>query len=131
MDSTSVELNGSTIGALSQDDDLVRVTLAPAFLIKTMTGSDERTRWTQNLVLEFTDAEVVSGADIALPAQCQGGDVGENVYTYRDMIPVPLESRGRAHCLLRIQGSDQVLRVQAAGVKLIAEGRPEYVEHIR
>ena len=48
-----------------------------------------------------------------LPREVAGGDVGENVYTYRDMIPVPLQSRGRAHCALKI-GDAGVIRVSGS-----------------
>ena len=62
---------------------------------------------------------------------CAGGDVGENIFTYRDMIPLPLESRGQAHCDLGIEGSDAHIRLQAAAVKLEMEDVPKYIEHIR
>ena len=55
--------------------------------------------------------------------------MGENVYTYRDMIPVPLDSRGRAHCLLRV--GDGIIRVDGAAVRLEMDGVPRYIEHLR
>ena len=55
--------------------------------------------------------------------------MGENVYTYRDMIPVPLDSRGRAHCLLRV--GDGMIRVDGAAVRLEMDGVPRYIEHLR
>jgi hypothetical protein len=64
-----------------------------------------------------------------LPAECTGGDVGENIYTYRDMVPVPLESRGQAHCALRL--ADGMLRVTARSVRLEMQGVPRYIEHLR
>jgi len=78
----------------------------------------------------FEEAEV-QGELPEMPAVCDGGDVGENIYTYRDMIPLPLESRGRAHCNLKFQGTDKKLVVEAEAVKLVMEDRPHYIEHIR
>ena len=130
MDSTSIELRGSKIVAVTIDGETIRVVFEPAYLVKTMTGSVERTRWWQNGVLVFEGAEL--DADEALPelpGECTGGDVGENVYTYRDMIPVPLESQGRAHCTLRV--GERTIRVQATGVRLQMEGVPRYIEHLR
>ena len=57
--------------------------------------------------------------------------MGENIYTYRDMIPVPLESRGSAHCDLALADAEQRIRVQGASLKLVQEGVPKYMEHIR
>jgi hypothetical protein len=99
-------------------------------LIKTMTGSVERTRWWQNGELVFSGAELDGESPLPdLPAECSGGDVGENVYTYRDMIPVPLESVGHAHCDLHVGAAG--IRVQAQGVRLVLEDVAKYIEHIR
>lgn len=132
MDSTSIDLVGSKIVSVKADGDTVRVRFEPAYLIKTMTGSVERTRWWQNGELVFGDAELDDAQALpALPADCAGGDIGENVYTYRDMIPVPLQSAGRAHCDLRVQGSEAPIRIQAGSVSLQLEDVPKYIEHIR
>lgn len=132
MDSTSIDLVGSKIAAVQVDGDQVRVRFEPAYLIKTMTGSVERTRWWQNGELVFGDAELDDQQPLpALPAVCAGGDIGENIYTYRDMVPVPLQSAGRAHCDLRVQDSDLRVRVAGASVRLELEGVAKYIEHLR
>ena len=130
MDATHIDLPGSQIAGVSVDGDTVRIRFEPAYLVKTMTGSVERTRWHQNGELVFDAAELQSCPD-TLPGECQGGDVGENVYTYRDMVPVPLDSRGRAHCRLRIAGDDTPIAVSAEAVTLRMEDVPKYIEHIR
>ena len=107
----------------------VEVRFSCAYIIKTMTGSVEKTRWWQAGYLVFDQVEDKQLVDV--PAICDGGDVGENVYTYRDMIPVPLESHGHTHCELRMQNSDQPLKIQAKSVKLEMLEVPKYIEHIR
>jgi hypothetical protein len=130
MDSTNIELPGSKVSAVSVDGDTVRIRFDPAYLIRIMTGSIERTRWWQNGSLVFEGAELDEGGPLPeLPATCTGGDVGENVYTYRDMIPVPLVSRGAAHCLLKL-GQAQI-RVRAKAVRLEMDDVPRYIEHLR
>lgn len=131
MDSTSIDLAGSQIAAVEQDGDQVRIRFEPAYLIKIMTGSVERTRWHQNGALVFDGAKLDPVTLPPLPVECTGGDVGENVYTYRDMVPVPLKSRGRAFCRLTIAGSEDPVSVEATGVELVMEGVPKYIEHIR
>jgi hypothetical protein len=130
LDATHIELPGSKISAVTVDAETVRVRFEPAYLVKTMTGSVERTRWWQNGELVFSGARL-EAAPQDLPAECEGGDVGENVYTYRDMVPVPLESRGRAHCRLRLAGADAAIVVEAEAVSLVMEGVPKYIEHLR
>jgi hypothetical protein len=130
MDSTSIELPGSQVAAVEVEGETVRIRFEPAYLVKSMTGSVERTRWWQNGALVFEDASLDdSGPLPALPARCDGGDVSENVYTYRDMVPVPLASRGRASCVLRVGGG--AIRVDAGAVRLEMVGVPKYIEHLR
>ncbi len=131
MDLTSIELPGSNIVEIKTVDEQVRVRFEPAYLIKTMTGSEERTKWRQNIELVFENAELLEGGTLNFPAKCTGGDVGENIYTYRDMIPVPLESKGQAHCDLGVEGNSLRIKVQAEAVQLVREGMPKYIEHLR
>lgn len=130
MDSSSIELPGSRILSVTQEGETIRVAFEPAIIIKTMTGSVERTKWQQAGELIFEGAEL-EGELPQLPGLCTGGDVGENVYTYRDMVPLPLKSSGHAHCKLRIEGQNQPIRIQASGVRLEMFEHPKYIEHIR
>lgn len=130
METTSIDLPGCEIESITLEMGVLRVRFSRAYIIKTLTGSEERTRWWQagEMVLEGAEVE---GELPAAPCVCDGGDVGENVYTYRDMVPLPLESRGRAHCALKIRDSEQLLKVHAEGVKLVMDDRPHYIEHLR
>lgn len=130
MDSSSIELPGSKVTAVTVEGDQVRVRFEPAYIIKSMTGSLERTKWWQNGELVFSGAEIEGGLP-ELPADCSGGDVGENIYTYRDMIPLPLSSSGQAHCDIKVAGSDQTIRVHGSSVELHMEATPRYIEHLR
>ena len=130
MDSSSIDLPGSEIESIDLNDGVLRVRFSRAYLIQTMTGSKERTRWWQAGEMIMEGAEV-EGELPAGPLVCAGGDVGENVYTYRDMIPLPLDSRGRTHCDLKFQNSDQKLTATAETVRLVMQDMPKYIEHIR
>jgi hypothetical protein len=130
MDASYIDLPGSEIESIVKEEDRVVVRFSRAFVIQTMTGAKESTRWHQAGNLIFTGGQLETD-----PPQgkliCEGGDVGENVYTYRDMIPIPLTSQGHAHCDLRFRDNDYRLRIQAAGVTLAMEDRPYYIEHIK
>ncbi len=130
MDTSSIDLTGSEIETIRMEGEALILRFSRFYITKTMTGSDEQTRWWQAGELAFTHAEL-EGELPDTPCICDGGDVGESVYTYRDMLPLPLESQGCAHCALKIRGSEQLLTVRADGVKLVMEDRPQYIEHIR
>ena len=130
MDSSSIELPGSEVGSIEVAEDCVVLHFFRANIIKTMTGSVERTRWWQAGSLIFEGAHV-AGDLPQMPAVCSGGDLVENIYTYRDMLPIPLQSRGRILCDLGFEGSDLRFSVQAEAVLLKMVDRPHYIEHIR
>lgn len=130
MDSSSIELPGSEIETISLEDGCLRVRFSRAQIIKTMTGSMERTRWWQagDLVMEGAQPE---GRIPVGPLVCDGGDLDENVFTYRDMIPIPLDSRGRTRCDLRFRGTKERLVVNAETLRLEMAEVPKYIEHVR
>ena len=130
MDSSSIQLNGSEIEKIEYQDNQLKIFFSRAIIIKTMTGSVEKTKWSQAGYLIFTGIEDFEEF-AELPAICKGGDVGENIYTYRDMIPVPLDSRGHTHCDLYFENTDKHLKASGNSVKLEMLDVPKYIEHIR
>jgi hypothetical protein len=130
VDSSSIELPGSEVESVTVDGSTVRVRFARAHVVKTMTGSVERTRWWQKGEMVFEQADL-EGEPPVLPGVCTGGDVYDNVYTYRDMVPLPLETRGRAGCSLRFEDTDARLVVTAGALRLDMDDVPKYVGHIR
>lgn len=134
MDSASIELPGSEINNIHRGEDgSLHVYFSRAIIIKTMTGSMERTRWWQAGEMVLEDAEVaVEGDDLfAGPLICTGGDIEDNVFTYRDMIPLPLRSRGRIACDLGFQGSANRLRARGNVIRLEMVDVAKYIEHLR
>lgn len=129
MDAKNIELPGSEVESIRTEGDRVILRFSRATILENMTGAQQRTKWWQAGELEFSGAELMEEPP-ACPCICTGGDVGENIYTYRDMIPIPLESRGAAHCSLRFEGTERKLVVQADGVQLKMEDRPHYIAHI-
>jgi hypothetical protein len=130
MDSSNIELNGSCIASVDFNEGVAKVRFEPAFILKTMTGSVERTKWKQNVTLIFEDAELIS-TGTTFPCTCSGGDISENIYTYRDMIPIPLSSRGRIGCKLKLMGTDNIISINGNSIQLVVEGTANYIEHIR
>jgi len=130
MDSSSIQLPDTAIEGASVVDGTLRVRFARAYIVKTMTGSDEKTLWWQagELVLDQAELEVPLPEG---PAVCAGGDVEENVYVYRDMIPIPLDSRGRCRCELKLRDSVERIVADGSAIRLEMRDVPKYIRHIR
>jgi hypothetical protein len=130
LDSISIDLKGSEISSIDLKDGCLRLRFSRAYLMKTMTGSNERTRWWQAGDLMIEGAEVASTIPSG-PLVCGGGDIEENIYTYRDMIPIPLASRGHARCALRFDGIADLFVAQGREIRLEMRDTPKYIEHVR
>ena len=130
MDSSSIELPGSEIGSIRLLDGCLRVELSRAYIVKTMTGSRERPRWWQSGAIVIEEAEPESALPEG-PLICDGGDIDDNIYTYRDMIPLPLDSRGLVRCDLSFRDTDTRLVVRGAHLMLEMADVPKYIEHLR
>lgn len=130
MDSSSVDLSGSEVESIQQNGDRIIVRFSCAYIIKTIAGSVERTRWRQAGELIFEAVELESTLPTC-PCVCTGGDVGHDIYTYRDMLPLPFESPGPSHCNLRFDDGAKQLVLHGGRVVLKLEDRARYVEHIR
>ena len=130
MDSSSIQLPDSEISSVSLTAGVLRIDFSRAYIVKTMTGSTEKTLWWQagSLVMEGAEAHepLPEGA-----VTCDGGDIDDNIYTYRDMIPIPLESRGHTRCDLKLRNSRVRIVVTGETVRLEMRETPKYIRHIR
>jgi hypothetical protein len=129
MDSTSIQLADSLIDGVDLEPDLLRVRFSRAIIIKTMTGSAEKTLWWQAGDLLLQDPEPEAELPVGA-ATCTAGDIDDNIYTYRDMIPLPLESRGRIRCALQFSDAPPLV-VSASGIRLQMHDTPKYQRHLR
>jgi len=131
MESLSIELPGSEIDTIGHRDGRLYIHFSRAYIVKTMTGSHERTLWWQSGHLVMEDARIESGDPPADPLICTGGDIDDNIFTYRDMIPVPLDTRGRTRCDLGFRGTDRRLVAGGTALRLEMTEVPKYIEHLR
>ncbi|MGD9298807.1 MAG: hypothetical protein PVG09_03805, partial [Thiohalocapsa sp.] len=66
-----------------------------------------------------------------VPLTCTGGDIDDNIYTYRDMIPLPLASRGVIRVELQFEGHQPALVASGSAILLDMHDVPKYQRHIR
>lgn len=127
---TELSLPHAQVERIERDGDTVRIHMAEFFSYVSLSGSIDQTQWRQAGVLVLDDAEVEDGLPEG-PVSLAGGDVHDNTYTYRDLVPLPLDARGRVGCTLRIEGRDEPLVLQGTRLRLETRGERRYVAHIR
>lgn len=127
---TELSLPHAQVERIERDGDIVRIHLSEFFSYVSLSGSSERTQWRQAGILVLDDAQVEDGLPDG-PVALAGGDVHDNTYTYRDLVPLPLDARGRVGCTLRIEGRDEALVLQCTRLRLETLGERRYVAHVR
>jgi hypothetical protein len=130
LDSTQIHLPESQIESISVAPGALRIDFSRVYLLKSMTGSKERTRWWQAGSLTLEGVEELPSPRVG-PLTCAGGDIDDNVYTYRDMVPVPFASRGHIRFRLRFEGAAEPLDVVGTSARLDLLDVAKYIEHIR
>ena len=130
MDSASIELPGSELEAIRLEDGCLRLHFSRLIILKTMTGSSETTRWWQMGDLVMEEAEV-EGDQPMCPLVCAGGDIEDNIFTYRDMIPLPLSSRGSVGCDFSFRDTKAHMKARARSIRMEMTDLPKYIEHVR
>jgi len=129
MEQNSIDLTTSKIANVETDDTTIRIIFEPAYILRTMTGAHEYSRWYQNGALVFEEAILISEPIADFPVICGGGDITENIYTYRDMMPLPLDSHGQVGCSLKLTDSDKTIEIQATKVRAEMIANAKYIEH--
>lgn len=130
---TELSLPQARVERIERDGDTVRIHMREFFSFVSLTGSAQQTQWRQAgvLVLEGVEdhdegSEIPNGALVIL-----GGDVHDNAYTYRDLVPMPLDARGHVGYTLRIEGLEQPFALRGTRLRLDARGERRYVSHVQ
>jgi len=69
----------------------------------------------------------------ACPCEISGGDITNNIYTYRDHapLPLPINWRGDVRCVLKPAGSEVAFSISGAAMQLEQIETPRYIRHIK
>jgi len=129
---TRIELSfpEARIERIEQTGDALILHLSELFLFISLTGSRERTQWRQSGTLTVEQAEI-DGPLPACPCALEGGDLHDHAFTYRDLAPLPIDSRGQVGCTLRFAGQAEPLVLRGERIRLELTGNRRYVGHVR
>ena len=130
-DTTDIlQLPGASLEAIEQHDDELILRFSQVKIVQEMENAFEDSLWTQAVDLTIRNFGV-EGDLPDCPCEIEGRDLTDNIYTYRDHAPLPIDWRGEVHCVLRIAGSGAL--ITASGNAMHAEriDFPRYIQHIK
>jgi hypothetical protein len=126
-----LQLPGAQLERIERDgEDRITLHFSRVQLVQEMEGAFENSLWTQAVRLTLHDIEL-EGELPACPCELQGGDLTNNIYTWRNQVPLPIGWRGDVGCKLTVAGTDAVFSIRANRMSLEQIDYPRYIKHIK
>jgi hypothetical protein len=130
-DTTQIlQLPGAQLESIEQADDSITLYFSLVHLVQEMEGAIEDSLWTQAVNLTIRDARL-TGDLPDCPCEISGGDLTDNIYTYRDSAPLPIDWRGETACKLIVAGSKATFTIDGDSMQLEQIALPRYIKHVR
>lgn len=131
-DTTQVlQLPGAQLASIERDgDEAITLNFSKVFLVQEMEGAIEDSLWTQAVTLLVRDIEI-DGELPDCPCEISTGDLTNNIYTWRDHAPLPINWRGDLHCKLVIAGTGKSVTISGTSMKLEQIDHPRYIKHVK
>jgi hypothetical protein len=67
----------------------------------------------------------------ACPCRIASGELVNNIYTYRDHAPLPLDWHGSVRCRLTFEGEQAPWTIEGSAMHLERIDHPRYIRHIK
>ena len=126
----TLQLPGARLESIEQSDNEIKLNFSLFYLVQEIENSIDSSLWTQagNLVVRDITIE---GELPVCPCEIKGGDLTNNIYTYRDHAPLPIDWRGVVACKFTIAGSDSTFSINGESMQLEQINHPRYIKHIK
>lgn len=126
----TLQLKGAQLASINQDDDSITLHFSMVHVIQDMEGAIEDSLWTQAINIKLTDY-TLAGDLPDCPCEIITGDFTDNVFTYRDHAPLPIDWRGETGCKFTTTGSDSPFSIEAEYLHVERIDNPRYIKHTR
>jgi hypothetical protein len=130
-DTTQIlQLHGAQLASIEQGEDDITLHFSQVQLVQEMENAIEDSLWTQALDLTLKGIEI-EGELPQCPCELRGGDLTDNIFTYRDHAPLPISWRGTVSCKLCVAGNDTCFTISGESLKVNQIAHPRYIKHIK
>ncbi len=126
----TLQLPGARLERIETGENAITLHLTGIAIVRVMEATFEDTLWTQDCKLVIRDVEV-EGELPDCPCEIKGGDLINNIFTYRDHAPLPIDWRGSVGCKVSVADSGAVFSIDGGSMQLERLGHPRYIKHIK
>lgn len=124
-----LQLPGAQLASIDQSGDTLTLHFSKVELIQEMEGAMQDSLWTQAVTLTISGAEL-TGQLPACPCEISGGDLVNNIFTYRDHAPLPIDWHGEIRCMLTPAGTETGFSIDGTAMQVEQIDHPHYLKHI-
>jgi len=129
-DTTQIlQLPGAQLERIEQDGDNVTLHFSLVHLVQEMENAIEDSLWTQAIELTVREVEL-EGTLPDCPCELSGGDLTNNIFTYRDHAPLPINWRGEVYCKL-LTATGQAFSMAGCSLLVKQLENPRYIKHVK
>lgn len=130
-DTTQIlQLPGAQLESIEQGEDEITLHFSQVQLVQEMENAIEDSLWTQAIDLTIKGVEL-EGELPTCPCEITGGDLTDNIFTYRDHAPLPISWRGTVSCKLDTAGQDTGFTISGDSLKVDQIAHPRYIKHVK
>lgn len=125
-----LQIPGAQLESIDRSEDEITLHFSKVELIQKMENAFEDSLWTQAINLTLKGISV----DGDLPeAACeiQKGELTDNIYTYRDSVPMPVDWHGEVNCTFAITGTGREFSIDGTSMQLEQIAHPRYIKHFK
>ena len=129
-DTTKVlQIPGAQLESITQSDTTITLHFSQVQLLQEMEGAIEDSLWTQAVNLTIREIET-EGELPECPCVIKGGDLINNIYTYRDHAPLPIDWHGEVRCSFTVEETGTRFAIDGESMQLEQIALPRYVRHV-
>lgn len=130
MDTTSsLQLPGARLERIERNIDDITLHFSLVHLVQVMEGAFQDSLWNQACDLVIRNV-IIEGELPECPCEIQGGDMTNNIYTYRDHAPLPIDWKGSVGCKFTVAGSGAVFSADGTAMQMNMIDHPRYIRHV-
>jgi len=125
-----LQLPGAQLASSDQGEDEITLHFSQVQLVQEMENAIEDSLWTQAIDLTIKEIEL-EGELPACPCEIKGGDLIDNIFTYRDHAPLPINWQGEVSCKLIVAGNGTGFTISGAALNVNQIDNPRYIKHVK
>lgn len=126
----TLQFPGAQLESIEQDDNTITLHFSQFEIVQEMENAFEDSLWTQACDLVLRNPRI-SGELPECPCEIRDGDLTDNIFTWRDHAPLPIDWRGDTGCRFSVTDSNAEFSIDAEYLQVKRLEHPRYIRHMK